>query len=128
MKKKEVVREDPAPIEQRLKYRNSLASQVQVAIDKLAEKLNELTEHDVQTYEMLHSPDSLYGDSPLGRAFTWEWVKQYMIKNNLDFVGYHLDGKVTIKEFTTHATEASNWAARFTKPSPAKKSGIDAIL
>lgn len=121
-------KQEPAPIEQRLKYRNSLAAEVQVAMDKLAAKLNELTDHDVETYEMLHSPDSLYGDSPLGRAFTWQWAKQYLIKNDLDFVGYHLDGKMSIREFKEHAIEASNWAARFIKPAPAKKSGIDAIL
>lgn len=121
-------KQDPGLIEQRLKYRNSLAVEVQVAIDKFSAKLNELTAHDVETYEMLHSPDCLYGDSPLGRAFTWQWAKQYLIKNDLDFVGYHLDGKVSIREFKEHAIEASSWAARFTKPAPGKKSGIDAIL
>lgn len=115
-------------IDQRIKYRNSLSGEVQSAVDKMAKKLNELIDHDLETYGLLFNPDALYGDSPLGKPFIWGFIKQHMIKRDLDFVGYHLDGKYSIVEFKERMLEASNWAKRFTKPVPGKKSGIDAIL
>lgn len=115
-------------LEERFKYRNSLASQIQVLVDKLSDKLGEMTEHDIQTYHMLQGPDCLYGDSPVGKPFTYEYLKQYMIKKDLDFVGYFLDGKINIKDFTERMKDATAWMARFTKPIQQKKSGIDAIL
>lgn len=113
---------------QRLKYRNSLSTEVQGAMDKMAQKLNELIEHDLETYGLLFNPDALYGDSPLGKPFIWSYAKQYLIKKDLDFVGYHLDGKFSIVPFKDRMTEATKWAERFTKPIAPKKTGIDAII
>lgn len=118
-----------AEIEKRVKYRDILANDIQVAIEKLAKKINEMIDHDLQTYEMLAGPDCLYHDSPISRAFTYEWIAQYMLKNDLDFVGrVPLDGKISIKDFKDRAHEASKWALRFTKEKPAAKSGLEAII
>lgn len=117
-----------AKIEERVKERDKLAFAIETDINCLALKINKFIDHDLATYEMLNSPDSLYHDSPISRAFTYEWIKQYMIKKDLDFIGYVLDGKATIKNFVERATEASGWVMRFTKPLELKKTGIEAIL
>ncbi len=117
-----------AKIEKRVKERGNLCKTIQDEIGILAENINKLIDHDLKTYSMLSNPDCLYMDSPIGRAFTFEWIKQYMIKMDLDFIGYFLDGKVNIKPFVDRANESSGWIMRFTKEPEAPKTGIDAIL
>lgn len=127
-KKKEKAPATEDQIKQRVKARNSLSAEIQTLVDELALKTSTLIEHDLDTYSMLHGPDALYGDCPLGKPFIWSYLKQYMIKKDMDFVGYHLDGKFYIQEFRDRMVEASNWALRFTKPLAKQKTGINAII
>lgn len=116
-------------IDGRLKDRDKQSVVVQAAIDVLAEEINKLIEQDLITYEMLLNPDCLYHDSPLSRAFMYEWIKQYMLKKDMDFIGgVYLDGKVNIKDFADRSQEASKWALRFTKQVAPEKTGLEAIL
>lgn len=117
-----------AKVETRVKERDKLSLVIQSEIDSLAEKIGKLIDHDLKTYSMLTNPDCLYYDSPVSRAFTYEWIKQYMIKKDLDFVGHFFDGKVNILSFSERMTDASKWMMRFTKEPEKQKTGIEAIL
>ncbi len=117
-----------AKIERRVKERDKLALTIQADIDKLAEDVSKLIDHDLKTYGLLSKPDTLYYDSPISRAFTFEWIKQHMIKKDMDFIGFHLDGKASIMPFMDRTTEASRWIMRFCKEVEPEKKGLEAIL
>lgn len=117
-----------AKILARAKERDKLAAEIQADIDALASKIEKLCDRDVKTYEMLTKPDCLYGDSPVSKAWTSEWIKQYMIKRDLDFIGHFFDGKINIKPLTERIGDASKWMMRFTKEPEKQKTGIQAIL
>lgn len=116
-------------VEERIKKRNEMCDVIERQIDALAENISELIDHDLNIYTILNKPDSLYHDSPLSRAFTYQWVKQHMFKRGMSFVDViAMDGIVAIRDFSERAKEASLWAMRFTKPIEKNKTGIDAIL
>lgn len=115
-------------IEEKIKDRTKLCAAIQNDITSLASKLGKLSESDLALYQMLHGPDALFGDSPLSPLKTASWAKEFMIKKDMDFIGFVLDGKPSIKTFNERMEEASGWALRFTKEKPKTKTGIDAIL
>lgn len=117
-----------AKILARVKERDKLAAEIQSDIEALAGKINKFCDRDLKTYEMLSGPDCLYGDSPISKTWTCEWVKQYMIKNDMDFIGLFFDGKINIKPLSERIGDASRWILRFTKEIEKKKTGIQAIL
>lgn len=127
------VEKDPqalaAKIERRIKKRDASAKEIQASLDALYLQVQAFIDEDLKTYQSLSGPDALYHDSPISRAFTYEWIKQYMYKIGLEFVDIIcLDGKIAIQEFVTRSDDASKWAMRFTKEQEKKKSGIEAIL
>lgn len=115
-------------VDERMKYRENLCSSIQNDITALSMKLNKLTDHDLETYQMLVSPDCLFNDCPISPFFTYHHFKQFMIKKDMDFIGHALDGKVVIKTFTEMASEASKWVKRFATEKKVTKKGIQAII
>jgi len=115
-------------IDELIKIREKLTMELQATVDLLSERYKRLVDLDLDLYSTLINPDCLYGDSPLGRGFTNEWLKQYMIKKDLDFVGYFLDGKINIKTFVQRASESSKWAMRFAHEGKPEKTGLQAII
>lgn len=115
-------------IENMVKDRAKLCSSIQNDITSLALKLKKLNDNDLELYQMLHGPDCLFGDSPLSPARTTHWAKEFMIKKDMDFIGFVLDGKPSIMTFIERMEDASGWALRFTKETPKTKTGLDAIL
>lgn len=112
----------------RIKAREKIAAEMQAAVDVLAEKTKELFAHDLKTYQMLHNPDSLFNDSPISHFKTAHFLKNYMIKKDMDFLGYVLDGKPSVQPFLEFAHDQAKWINRFTKePAPAK-TGIEKII
>lgn len=117
-----------ATIEKRLKEREKMVSELQSIVDLFAENISKLTDHDLKTYQMLHKPDCLYSDSPLSSMKLYHHVQQYMIKKDLDYFGFALDGKPALKTLMEVDKEMRPWVLRYTtKPEPEKK-GIEAIL
>lgn len=114
-------------INKRMAERERLFCEMQKLIDELTDKYHALLDHDLKTYHQLQKPDCLYGDSPISRSFTTEWMRQYFVKKDVNW-GYVLDGKESIRSFVDRCREASKWALRFTKPAPPEKKGLDAIL
>lgn len=116
-------------IEKRCADREKLASNIQEKIAELAKELKKLEEHDLETYKALTNPDCLFNDSPISPFKTYRYVKEWMMKQNMDFIGLFLpDGKTAIKSFVDQAKDTSKWILRFAKEKEKPKTGIDAIL
>lgn len=115
-------------VEERLKNRENMCFAIQNAIIGLSKNLKILADADIETYQMLIEPDVLFNDSPIAPLKTVHWLTQFMIKKDMDFIGYALDGKHVIPNFHDMAKEASGWVLRFAKEKPKPKKGADAII
>lgn len=115
-------------IEKRMKERDRIVAEIQGIVDAFAPAIKKLTDHDLKTYSMLNKPDALYSDCPLSSLQTYRWLKEHMIKRDMDFIGFALDGKPSLKTFVERCSDAGKWAMRFTKEPEEVKTGIDAIL
>lgn len=115
-------------VESSLKKRMVLVKQIEASIDVLAKQVNALTEHDLSLYQLLYKPDSLYNDCPISKLITYHHIKNHMIKRDMDFIGYILDGKHSVKTFAEISSEIPKWANRFAYSPMKEKIGIEAIL
>ncbi len=111
-----------------MKERLELAKEIEDDMGAVAWKLAKLTEHDLKTYGLLNKPDALFNDSPISPLTTYNWAKRQMIKLNMDFIGYVVEGKASIKSFSDQAAEVPNWVMRFAKEPEHVKTGIENIL
>lgn len=115
-------------IEKRIKERERLVNEIQAAIDILAPAIKKLVDSDLKTYSMLSKPDCLWSDSPISNFNTYKWIKEHMIKRDMDFIGFALDGKPSLKTFGERSKELVGWVMRFSNEPEKEKTGIDAIL
>lgn len=115
-------------IEKKARARELLALEIEKDIEVLAAKCKKFAKNDLDIYKALVKPDTLFNDSPISPFWTYHWIKQHMIKSDMDFIGVSLDGKHTIKPFSLMAIEASKWILRFAKEAEVEKKGIEAIL
>jgi hypothetical protein len=120
--------EEAAKVPGLLKKRDALCAEIQKDIESFAAKMKKLLDQDVQLFNKLLDPDCNYMDSPLAGPWTVHWMKQYMIKCDMDFIGFPLDGKPAIAPFVEKTLEASKWAMKWTKAKEQEKTGIEAIL
>lgn len=107
--------------------REKLSSAIQNDITATSVKIKKLFALDLEIYGKLPSADSLFNDSPISHFKTAHQVKQFMIKRDMDFIGYSLDGKQSIKDFLEYAKEITGWIMRCAIEKPKVKKGIDAI-
>lgn len=119
---------DLTKMPERMSYREKLCATIQNDVTALAMKINKLAEHDLETFSMLNEPDALFNDCPISPFKTHHHLRMWMIKKDMDFIGYALDGKVSIKPFLEMAQEASKWVLRFSKEKKPVKKGVDAII
>lgn len=115
-------------VDPRLKKQEKAALEIQDLIDALASRITAFTEENLKIYQMLFNPDVLFNDSPLSQFIINSHLRRYMIKRDMDFIGYVLDGKHTVQPFAEMVAESSKWAIRFTTPPQPKKTGIDSII
>lgn len=115
-------------IKRRLSEREKIVRDIEKIVDLFAPAIKSLTEHDLKTYSMLSKPDALYSDCPLSSLHTYRWLKEHMIKRDMDFIGFALDGKPSLKTFSDRCSQANGWVMRFAEEPEQVKTGIDAIL
>ena len=115
-------------IEEKVLARQKLVQSIQNDIKALSTKIKKLQDENLEIYKMLVKPDSLFNDCPLSPFFTAHHIKQFMIKCDMDFIGYCIDGKHSIKDLTDLAKELVGWVYRFSEEPKPEKKGIDAIV
>ncbi len=116
------------PIEDKIKERTRLCAAIQNDIVSLSTKIASLSAKDLDLYLMLQGPDCLFNDSPISPFKTAHWIKEFMIKRDMDFIGAVLDGKFQVRPFIERMEDASAWCMRFTKEKPKPKTGLEAIM
>lgn len=117
-----------AKVADMVKDRAKLVAAIQNDVTALATKLGKLTDQDLILYNHLFDPDCLFNDSPISQFNTYHWLKEFMIKKDMDFIGYILDGKFSAKPFTERMEDAARWALKFTKVKEKEKTGVGAII
>lgn len=115
-------------IEANAKARENMCLAIQNDIIGLSKKLKKLVDADLELYDTLIGPDAIFDDCPIGASYTYHFIRQYMIKQDFDFIGASFDGKHTIKDLFDQAKETSRWILRFTKEKELPKTGIEAIV
>jgi hypothetical protein len=120
-------KEQVAQIEKRLAARENLAVSIQNDVAALAARLKKFEAESLSLYGLLNDPDCLYGDSPLSHLNTYRWLKEWMIKSDMDFIGIAFDGKVALRPFSENVIEGHGWVMRWAKKKEKPKTGIDAI-
>ena len=117
-----------AEIEKRVHNRAKQAALIQSDVTALALRLKAFADENLEIYNLLNDPDCLFNDSPLSHFNTYRWLKDWMIKKDMDFIGHALDGKASLKPFSDKMIEGHGWIMRFAKKKEKPKTGIEAIV
>lgn len=117
-----------AKVEDRIKVRNKIISEIKDHANAMAEAWQKLAPHDLDTYQMLINPDCLFGDSPMSPLNTSRWLLLHLHKKGLSFLAGHPDGPEAIQDFWLVASDASKWMMKFTKAKAPIGTGLEEIL
>lgn len=112
---------------EKVKARELHCKTIEAQITSLAANVKLLDELSLEIYQTVMDPDCLYYDSPISPSKTYRYIKEFMIKKDMDFMGILENGKESAKSFYVRAQEVSGWIMRFSKPKPLPKFGIEAF-